>query len=53
MKGRAEKGKLSEKTNVPFSGPCLSKIISKNPNNFTDLHCKGYKHYFPCLFNEP
>ena len=39
--------------NVPFSGPCLSKIIRKNPNNFTDLHCKGFKHCFPCLFNEP
>uniref|UniRef100_A0A674CUH3 Dynamin-1-like protein n=1 Tax=Salmo trutta TaxID=8032 RepID=A0A674CUH3_SALTR len=41
------------KRNVPFSGPCLSKIIRKNPSNFTDLHCKGFKHYFPCLFNEP
>uniref|UniRef100_A0A674BRV5 Kinesin-like protein n=1 Tax=Salmo trutta TaxID=8032 RepID=A0A674BRV5_SALTR len=24
--------------NGPFSGRCLSKIICKNPNNFTDLH---------------
>uniref|UniRef100_A0A8C8F6L1 10-formyltetrahydrofolate dehydrogenase n=1 Tax=Oncorhynchus tshawytscha TaxID=74940 RepID=A0A8C8F6L1_ONCTS len=30
-----------KKRNVPFSGPCLSEIIRKNPNNFTDLHCKG------------
>lgn len=45
--------KLSKKRNIPFSGPCLSKIIRKNPNNFTDLHCKGFKHCFPCLFNEP
>uniref|UniRef100_A0AAZ3PE60 Transposase Tc1-like domain-containing protein n=1 Tax=Oncorhynchus tshawytscha TaxID=74940 RepID=A0AAZ3PE60_ONCTS len=30
--------KLSKKINIPFSGPCLSKIICKNPNNFTDLH---------------
>jgi hypothetical protein len=34
--------KLSKKRNVPFSGPCLSKIISKNPKNYTDLHCKGF-----------
>ena len=45
--------KLSKKRNVPFSGLCLSKIICKNPNNFTDLHCKAFKHCFPCLFNEP
>ena len=45
--------KLSKKRNFPFSGPCLSKIIHKNPNNFTDLQCKGFKHCFPCLFNEP
>ena len=45
--------KLSKKINFPFSGPCFSKIIRKNTNNFTDLHCKGFKHYFPCLFNEP
>uniref|UniRef100_A0A674F3N0 UDP-glucose ceramide glucosyltransferase-like 1 n=1 Tax=Salmo trutta TaxID=8032 RepID=A0A674F3N0_SALTR len=44
--------KLSKKRNVPFSGPCLSKIIRKNPNNLTDLHCKGFKHCFPCLFHE-
>jgi hypothetical protein len=23
--------KLSKKRNIPFSGPCLSKIIQKNP----------------------
>jgi hypothetical protein len=23
--------KLSKKINIPFSGPCLSKIIRKNP----------------------
>jgi hypothetical protein len=33
--------KLSKKINIPFSGPCLSKIIRKNPNNFTDLIVKG------------
>jgi hypothetical protein len=43
----------AKERNVPFSGLCLSKIICKNPNNFTDLHCKGFKHCFPCLFNEP
>ena len=46
--------KLSKKKeNVPVSGPDLSKIIRKNPNVFTDLHCKGFKHGLPCLFNEP
>uniref|UniRef100_A0A8C7UVX0 Dynamin-1-like protein n=1 Tax=Oncorhynchus mykiss TaxID=8022 RepID=A0A8C7UVX0_ONCMY len=45
--------KLNKKRNVPFSGSCLSKIIRKNPKNFTDLHCKGFNHCFPCLFNEP
>jgi hypothetical protein len=43
----------SVKKEVPFSGPCLSKIIHKNPNNFTYLHYKGFKHCFPCLFSEP
>jgi hypothetical protein len=28
----------TKKRSVPFLGPCLSKIIRKNPNNFTDLH---------------
>jgi hypothetical protein len=42
----------SAKRNIPFSGPCLSKIIYKNPNNFTDLHCKGFKHCFhACSMN--
>ena len=45
--------KLSKKRNVPFSGPCLSKIICKNLNNLTDLHRKVLKHSFPCLLNEP
>ena len=45
--------KLNKKRKVPFSGPCHSKTIRKNPNNFTDLHCKGFEHGFPCLFNEP
>ena len=48
-----KKNKLSKKRNGPFSRPCLSKIIRKNQNNFTDLHCKGFKHCFQCLFNEP
>ena len=39
--------KLSKKINVPFSEPCLSRIICKNPNVFADLHCKGFKHCFP------
>jgi hypothetical protein len=43
----------AKKRNVPFSGPCPSKIIHKNPNIFTYLHCKVFKHDFPCLFNEP
>uniref|UniRef100_A0A8K9URZ8 Calnexin n=1 Tax=Oncorhynchus mykiss TaxID=8022 RepID=A0A8K9URZ8_ONCMY len=38
--------RLGKKRNVPFSGPCLSKIIHKNPNNFTDLHCKGFNTVF-------
>ena len=46
------KYKLSKKRNIPFSGPCPSKIICKNPNNFTDLHYKALKHCFPCLFNK-
>ena len=45
--------KLSKNRNGPFSGPCPSKIIYKNQKNFTDLHCKGFKHCSPCLFNEP
>jgi hypothetical protein len=44
--------KLNQKRNVPFLGWCVSKIILKNPNHFTDRHCKGFKHCFPCLFNE-
>jgi hypothetical protein len=34
----------AKKRNVTFS-----KIIRTNPNNFTDLHCKGFKHCFPCF----
>jgi hypothetical protein len=41
----------SAKKKRPFSGHCLSKIIRKNQNNFTDLHCKGFEHCFPCMFN--
>jgi hypothetical protein len=43
---------LAKERNVPFSGPCLSKTIHKNPNNFTD-HCKGFKHCFPMNEHAP
>ena len=43
---------LGKKETSHFQDP-LSKIICKNPNNFTDLHCKVFKHCFPCQFNEP
>ena len=33
---------LSKKSNFLFSGHWLAMIIHKNPNNFTDLHCKGF-----------